>query len=77
MNALREFGYGHNLGPLPMVVWIGLLALLLMILAAGIAGLKKQVPVFRKVSVRVHRWIAIVGILLALLHLAIGLSTYI
>jgi hypothetical protein len=77
MNALREFGYGLSLGPFPVVVWFGLAALLLMVLAAGIAGLKKQVPALRKVSVRTHRAMAVAGIVLALVHLVLGLSSYV
>ncbi len=76
MKALQSFGYGTSLGPFPVVVWFGLAALLLMIVAATIAGLKKQVPAFRKVSVRAHRALAGAGIVLALVHLVLGLSTY-
>jgi hypothetical protein len=77
MEALRDFGYGTSLGPFPVVVWFGLAALLLFLAAATIAGLKKQVPLFRRISVRVHRAMAIVGLVLALFHLVLGLSTYI
>ncbi len=76
MGALRDFGYGVSLGPFPVVVWVGLAALVFMILAAGIAGLKKQVPALRKVSVRAHRAMAVTGVLLALVHLVLGLSSY-
>lgn len=76
MSALRDFGYGLSLGPFPVVVWFGLIALVLMVAAAGIAGLKKQVPALRKVSVRAHRATAGAGILLALVHLVLGLSSY-
>jgi hypothetical protein len=77
MEALRDFGYGTSLGPFPVVVWFGLAALLLFLAAATIAGLKKQVPLFRRISVRVHRAMAIAGLVLALFHLVLGLSTYI
>lgn len=76
MKALQSFGYESSLGPFPVVVWFGLAALVFMIVAAGLAGLKKQVPAFRKVSVRVHRALAGFGIALALVHLVLGLSTY-
>lgn len=76
MKALQSFGYGTSLGPFPVVVWFGFAAILLMVLAAGFAGLKKQVPAFRKVSVRAHRAMAGAGIFLALVHLVLGLSTY-
>jgi hypothetical protein len=76
MEALRDFGYGTSLGPFPVVVWFGFAAILLMILAATVAGLKKQVPLFRKVSVRAHRVLAGSGIALALVHLVLGLSSY-
>lgn len=77
MSALRDVGYGISLGPLPLVVWIGLVAILIMIVAAALASLKKQVPLFRKVSVRAHRAMAGVGIVLALAHLVIGLSAHV
>jgi hypothetical protein len=76
MTTLRDFGYGHSLGPFPVVVWVGLAALLLFFTAALIAGLKKRVPLFRHVSVKGHRAIALGGLLLALFHLVLGLSTY-
>jgi hypothetical protein len=47
-----------------------------LILAAGIASLKKQIPALRRVSVRVHRGLAIAGLVLALFHLVLGLSVY-
>jgi hypothetical protein len=76
MEALRSFGYGTSLGPFPVVVWFGFATLVLLILAAGIAGLKKQIPVLRRVSVQVHRGLAIAGLVLALFHLVLGLSVY-
>jgi hypothetical protein len=48
----------------------------LFVLTAGIASLKKQVPALRRVSVRVHRGLAIASLVLALFHLALGLSVY-
>jgi len=77
MNALQEFGYGTQLGPFPVVVWFGLAALVLFVAAALIAGLKKQVSLFRRVSIRGHRAIALVGLVFALVHLVLGLSTYV
>jgi hypothetical protein len=76
MDALRSFGYGMSLGPFPVVVWFGFAAMVLFLAAAGIASLKKQVPLFRRVSVRVHRAMAVVALLLALVHLALALTTY-
>ncbi len=77
MEALRQFGYGTSLGPFPTVVWFGLAALVVFLAAAGIAGLKKHVPLFRRVSVRAHRTIALVGLALALFHLLLALSSYV
>ncbi len=76
MAALRAFGYGHSLGPFPVVVWFGIAALVFFLTAALLAGLKKQVPLFRKVPVRAHRAIALVGFAFAVIHLLLGLSTY-
>ncbi len=76
MGTLRSFGYGTALGPFPVVVWFGLAALILFLAAATMAGLKKQMPLFRRVSVRAHRAIALGGFVLALLHLLLGLSAY-
>jgi hypothetical protein len=77
MEALRQFGYAMLLGPFPVVVWFGFTALVLFLAAASIASLKKQVPLFRRVSVRVHRAMAVVALLLALFHLLLALTTYI
>lgn len=77
MDALRSFGYGSSLGPFPVVVWFGLVGLLLLVVAAASAGMKKHVPFLRRVSVRAHRLIATVGLLLAIVHLLMGLSIYI
>jgi hypothetical protein len=76
MEALRSFGYGTSLGPFPVVVWFGFATLVLLVLTAGIASLKKQVPALRRVSVKVHRGLAIASLVLALFHLALGLSVY-
>jgi len=76
MEALRSFSYGTSLGPFPVVVWFGFATLVFLILAAGIASLKKQIPALRRVSVRVHRGLAIAALTLALLHLVLGLSVY-
>jgi len=77
MEALRSFGYGTSLGPFPVVVWFGFATLVFLILAAGIASLKKQIPALRRVSVRVHRGLAIAALTLALFHLVLGLSVYV
>lgn len=77
MEALRSFGYGTSLGPFPVVVWFGFATLVLLILAAAIASLKKQIPALRRVSVRVHRGLAIVALSLAIVHLVLGLSAYV
>jgi len=77
MEALRSFGYGTSLGPFPVVVWFGFATLVLLTLAAGIASLKKQIPALRRVSVRVHRGLAIAALALALFHLVLGLSVYV
>jgi hypothetical protein len=77
MDALRDFGYGNSLGPFPVVVWFGFAALALLLAAAIIVGLKKQVPVFRRVSVRAHRAMAVIALLLALVHLVLALTTYV
>lgn len=77
MEALRSFGYGTSLGPFPVVVWLGFATLLLLLLTAGIAGLKKQIPVLRRVPVRIHRMVAVIGLVVALFHLLLGLSVYV
>ncbi|MEW5825302.1 MAG: hypothetical protein AB1778_00560 [Candidatus Bipolaricaulota bacterium] len=77
MDALRSFGYGTVLGPFPVVVWFGLVALVLMVLAAGSASLKRRIPALRRVSVGAHRLMASVGLLLALVHLVLALTVYV
>jgi len=77
MEALRSFGYGTSLGPFPVVVWFGFVTLVLLLLTAGLAGLKKQIPALRRVSVRVHRGLAMMALVLGLFHLLLGLSAYV
>ncbi len=77
MEALRLFAYGTPLGPFPVVVWFGFATLLSLLTTVGIAVLRKRVHALRRVFLRVHRAAAITTVVLALFHLALGLSAYI
>jgi hypothetical protein len=77
VETLRSFAYGTSLGPFPVVVWFGFATLVLFAMTAGVAGLKKQIPLFRHVPVRVHRMMAIIGLIIGLFHLVLALSIYV
>lgn len=77
MNTLRTVAFGATWGPFPVVVWIGFATYLLLLVTAALASLKRYVKPLRRVSVSVHRSLAVVTALLATFHLLLGLSAYV
>jgi len=77
MNTLRALALDHYWGPFPVVVLIGFATYALFFAAALLAGLKRWVPRLRRVPVKVHRRLAIAAIILACVHLVLGISVYV
>ena len=77
MNTLRALALDYYWGPFPVVVLIGFATYALFFVAALLAWLKRWVPPLRRVPVKVHRRLALAAIVLACVHLVLGLSVYI
>lgn len=73
MVFLRGLAFGTYLGPFPLVAWVGLVTYSLILAAAILAGGKKWSPRLRRVPVKVHRAMGILAVLMATLHLVMGL----
>jgi len=76
MQSLREIAYGTYLGPFPMIALVGFVAYGLFFATALVTGLKRWVPAFRRVSIRTHRLMAMVALLVATFHLLLGIAAY-
>jgi len=77
MSFFANLAYGTYLGPLPMIAVIGLLTYVI-ILATAILGLgKRWSKRLRRVPFKVHRRMGILSILLATIHLLMGVSAYV
>jgi hypothetical protein len=77
MDLLRSLAYDYYLGPFPLVVLVGFATYALLFAAALLVSLKRWIPWMRRVPVRVHRRLAIAAIVMATIHLLLGLSVYI
>jgi len=77
MRAFSDFAYGIYVGPLPMIAVVGFVTYALFLTTAVLVSAKRWSRRLRRVPVRVHRWMAISAILLATLHLLMGLSNYV
>ena len=77
MSVFADFAYGIYVGPLPMIAVVGLITYALLLATATLVSAKRWSTRLRRVPVRVHRWMAIVAIALATLHLLMGLSGYV
>ena len=77
MDFFRDLAYGTTLGPFPMIAGAGL-ATYLMILATAILGLgKRWSKKLRRVPFKIHRRMGILSLLLATIHLLMGVSAYV
>jgi len=77
MNFFRDLAYGTSVGPFPMIAIAGF-ATYAMILTTAILGLgKRWSKKLRRVPFKVHRRMGILSILLATIHLLMGLSAYV
>lgn len=77
MSFFRDLAYGAYIGPLPMIAIVGLVTYVVIVSSAIMASGKRRFRALRRVPVKVHRWMGILAILLATLHLLMGLSSYI
>ena len=77
MRVFADFAYGFYIGPLPMIAVVGFVTYTLFLATAALVSAKRWSARLRRVPVRVHRWMAIVAVLLATLHLLMGLSSYV
>jgi len=77
MGFLRGLAYDHSLGPFPIIAIVGFATYALLASTAVLVSLKRWSKRLRRMPVRVHRWMAIAALLLATLHLLMGLSAYV
>lgn len=77
MEFFRSIAYDITLGSLPLIGVLGIVTYTLFLLAALLTGLKRWIKPLRRLRVRTHRGIAIVALLLATVHLLMGISIYV
>ena len=77
MSLFSDLAYGTYLGPLPMIAVVGFVTYALFLTTAVLVSAKRWSARLRRVPVRVHRWMGISAILLATLHLLMGVSSYV
>ena len=77
MRVFSDLAYGVYVGPLPMIALVGLVTYGLFLTTAALVSAKRWSVRLRRVPVRVHRWMAIGALVLATLHLLMGLSNYV
>jgi DMSO/TMAO reductase YedYZ heme-binding membrane subunit len=77
VRLFSDLAYGTYVGPLPMIAVVGFITYALFLSTAILVSAKRWSKRLRRVPVRVHRWMGIVAITLATLHLLMGLSSYV
>ena len=77
MSFFADLAYGTYLGSLPMIAVIGLLTYVIILATAILASGKKWSKRLRRVPVKVHRAMGGLAIVLATLHLLMGISLYV
>jgi len=77
MRFLSDLAYGTYVGPLPMIAIVGFVTYALLVTTAAMVSAKRWSKRLRRIPVKVHRWMAIIAILLVTLHLLMGLSNYV
>lgn len=77
MDFIRHIAYASSFGPFPVVVWVGLLTYLLFVSTAGLTSLKRWNKTLRRVPVKVHRRLAVAAVVVATIHLVLGMSIYV
>jgi tetrahydromethanopterin S-methyltransferase subunit E len=71
---LYNIGYSPVFGE-PLALWLGLIAMLLFISAATVMALALHTKI--KFPFKVHIGLAVTGLIVALIHMALAISAYI
>ncbi len=77
MKLLSDLAYGTYVGPLPMIAVVGFVTYGLFLTAALVMAVKRWNKRFARRAFKLHRWIAYAALLVATLHLLMGLSGYV
>jgi len=77
MGFFRGLAYDVYVGAFPMIAIVGFATYGVILLTAGMVSAKRYSKRLRRVPVKVHRWMGIMALLLATLHLLMGVSTYV
>lgn len=72
MDALREFAY-TNLGPFPVVFYLGLVGYALLLATGATMGLARRLN--RRRPIRAHHWLAYSTVAVATVHAILGVVT--
>ena len=77
MGFFQDLAYGTTLGPFPMIAVIGFVTYSISLATAILALGKRWSTKFRRIPLHVHRRMGVFAILLATLHLLMGISSYV
>ena len=77
MGYLRDLAFGTHFGAFPMIALVGFVTYALILTTATLALVKRWSKWLRRVPLKVHRRMGILAILLATLHLLMGVSAYV
>ena len=77
MGFIRDLAYGTYLGSFPVIALVGFLTYAAILTAATLALGKRWSKRLRRVPFRVHRRMGLLAIVLATLHLLMGVSAYV
>lgn len=77
MGYLRDLAFGTHLGPFPLIALVGFVTYALILVTAILALGKRWSKRLRRVPFKVHRRMGILAIVLATLHLLMGVSAYV
>lgn len=77
MAFFQDLAYNTSVGPIPMIGILGIVTYLIIVLSALMASGRRRIRVLRRVPVWVHRWMGILAVLLATVHLLMGISAYV
>ena len=76
MKFLSDFAYGFYVGPLPLIAVVGFVTYALFLIAALVMAARRWNKRLARRVFKLHRWIAYAALLVATLHLLMGVSSY-
>ena len=76
MTSINNLAYSMFLGPFPMIAIVGFLTYVAVLATAIMASGKQWSKRLRRIPVKTHRAMGVLVILLATLHLLMGVSAY-